>query len=81
VLVVADTLAALTADRPYRRVLGVDEAIGILRRDRTTRLCPRAVDAAEAVLGDGRLEIGSEAPLTRAGIVPPVASTGSTAAA
>lgn len=69
VLVVADTIAALTADRPFRRGLQVDETIGILRRDRTTRLCARAVDAAESVLASGKLEIGSEEPLARAGIV------------
>lgn len=69
VLVVADTIAALTADRPFRSGLQLDEAIGILRRDRTTRLCARAVDAAEAVLASGKLELGSEAPLARAGIV------------
>lgn len=82
VLVVADTIEALTARRPFRRELEVDEVVGILRRDRTTRLCPRAVDAAEAVLADGRLEIGSVAPLERAGIPAAVApSTGSSAAA
>lgn len=82
VLVVADTIEALTARRPFRRPLEVDEVIGILRRDRTARLCPRAVDAAEAVLADGRLVIGSDAPLERAGIpADVVASTGSSAAA
>ena len=79
VLVVADTIAALTADRPFRRGLPVDETIGILRRDRTTRPCARAVDAAEAVLESGKLVLGSEAPLARAGITS--RGAGSTAAA
>ena len=82
VLVVADTLEALTATRPYRGGLPLDEAIGILRRDRATRLCPRAVDTAESVLLSGDLELGSDEPLTRAGIANPSgSSTGSSAAA
>ena len=45
VLAVADVYEALTADRPYRAGLTPAVALGIMNRERGTRLCPSAVDA------------------------------------
>ncbi len=44
-LAVADIYEALTADRPYRVGLAPDVALGIVVGDRSTKLCPVAVDA------------------------------------
>jgi putative nucleotidyltransferase with HDIG domain len=47
VLAVADVFEALTADRPYREAMTVDEALDILRRDAGLRLCAVCVGALE----------------------------------
>lgn len=41
---VADTYHALISDRPYRKRLSHDEAIGIIKSVRGTQLCPDCVD-------------------------------------
>jgi putative two-component system response regulator len=50
---VADVFEALTSDRPYRAALSVDEALGIVRRERGRGFDPDVLDAfveiAEAV--------------------------------
>ncbi len=49
-LVVADIYEALTADRPYRAGMPVEKALGILDKERGTKLDPAMVDAlAECV--------------------------------
>ncbi len=47
ILAVADVYEALTADRPYRAALPREAAVGILREQRGTGLCPASVDALE----------------------------------
>ncbi len=58
VLTVADIVEALTADRPYRTGMPIDQVMGILRREQGVKLCRRAVEAFEASVESGRLEIG-----------------------
>ena len=57
ILAVADVFEALTADRPYRGPLPVDEALAIMRRDVGAAFCPRAFGALEAVVGDAPLAL------------------------
>lgn len=45
VLSVADTLDAMTSDRPYRGALTLEEAIDELRRNAGSQFCPRVVEA------------------------------------
>ncbi|MCC6317955.1 MAG: HD domain-containing protein [Gemmatimonadaceae bacterium] len=49
-LVVADIYEALTASRPYRDGMSVEKALGILERDKGTRLDASCVDALAAVV-------------------------------
>ena len=49
ILAVADVYEALTADRPYRGAMPREKALAILREERSTGLCPAAVDAPDAV--------------------------------
>ena len=44
ILAVADIFEALTADRPYREAMPLEQALAILREQRGTGLCPAAVD-------------------------------------
>lgn len=50
ILVVADIFEALTADRPYRAGMPIDAALGLLHRDRGTRLDASVLDALEAAV-------------------------------
>ena len=50
-LVVADVCEALRADRPYRKGLGWDEVLAILRKQAGTGLCETSLEALEAFLG------------------------------
>jgi HD-GYP domain-containing protein (c-di-GMP phosphodiesterase class II) len=50
VLAVSDVFEALTADRPYRGGLPVDEALAIMRREAGTHLCGETLDALERSL-------------------------------
>jgi putative two-component system response regulator len=45
VLTVADALDAMTSDRPYRKALTMEVALGELRAKAGTQFCPRVVDA------------------------------------
>ncbi|MCC2667910.1 MAG: hypothetical protein K0Q72_381 [Armatimonadetes bacterium] len=51
ILAVADVYEALTADRPYRKGMPEEEALGILRREAGTLLDAECVTALEASLG------------------------------
>jgi HD-GYP domain-containing protein (c-di-GMP phosphodiesterase class II) len=51
-LAVADVYEALTADRPYRAGLPADEALGSIRRQSGSALCPESVEAL--VFAEGR---------------------------
>ena len=43
ILAVADVFEALTADRPYREAMPIEQALGIVREMSGTALCPAAV--------------------------------------
>jgi HD-GYP domain-containing protein (c-di-GMP phosphodiesterase class II) len=47
VLAVADIFEAMTADRPYREPMEVDQALGLMRLDVGVRICPEAFAALE----------------------------------
>jgi HD-GYP domain-containing protein (c-di-GMP phosphodiesterase class II) len=47
VLAVSDVFEALTADRPYRAGMPVDQALEIMRRDVGSHLCGETIDALE----------------------------------
>jgi HD-GYP domain-containing protein (c-di-GMP phosphodiesterase class II) len=56
VLAVADVFEALTADRPYRDGMAVDQALEIMRRDVGSHLCAETLAALERTIGaQGRL--------------------------
>lgn len=46
-LCVADVFEALTADRPYRKGMTPEDAIGLMRSAFATKLCPATVNALE----------------------------------
>ncbi len=58
VLAIADIVEALTADRPYRSGMPIDQVTGILRRQQGVKLCTRTIAAFEAAVESGRLQIG-----------------------
>jgi HD-GYP domain-containing protein (c-di-GMP phosphodiesterase class II) len=47
VLAVSDVFEALTADRPYRAGMSVDQALEIMRWDVGSHLCGETIDALE----------------------------------
>ena len=49
ILAVADIYDALTTDRPYRAGMSHEQAFGIMRADRGTKLCEEALDVCEDV--------------------------------
>jgi PAS domain S-box-containing protein/putative nucleotidyltransferase with HDIG domain len=53
ILAVADVLDAMASNRPYRPALGIEAALGELRRHRGTTFDSKAVDAAQQVIEDG----------------------------
>jgi len=57
ILVVADIFEALTADRPYRVGMPVEAALGILQRDRGTRLDGDVIDALEQATTEMPLDV------------------------
>ncbi len=52
VLAVADVFDALSTRRPYRPALDPEQVLGIMERDRDAGLCPQALDALVAALGE-----------------------------
>jgi HD-GYP domain-containing protein (c-di-GMP phosphodiesterase class II) len=50
ILAIADVAEALSAERPYRRALGVDEVLDVMRRDAGRRLDPEGFAALEQML-------------------------------
>ena len=50
IILACDALHAMTSDRPYRRALPLDAAIGELRRHAGTQFDPRVVEALLGVL-------------------------------
>jgi len=61
VLAVADTVEAMSSDRPYRPVLGLEAALRVIRGGRGRLYDPSVVDAAVALASTGELiESGTE---------------------
>ncbi len=50
ILAVADVFEAMTADRPYRTAMPVEQALAIVRKMSGTALCPAAVRGLETTL-------------------------------
>jgi diguanylate cyclase (GGDEF)-like protein/putative nucleotidyltransferase with HDIG domain len=59
ILSVADALDAMTSDRPYRQALPVDEALVEIRSLASKQFCPRVVDALDACMDRGELDLGA----------------------
>ena len=53
IVLVCDAYHAMTSDRPYRRALGVEAALGELEKNAGTQFCPRTVEAFVGVVGQG----------------------------
>lgn len=45
IIMIADTIDAMTTDRPYRKALGFDVVVAELRKHQGTQFCPELVDA------------------------------------
>jgi HD-GYP domain-containing protein (c-di-GMP phosphodiesterase class II) len=52
IMAVADSLDAMTTDRPYRKALSFDAAVAEIRRNSGTQFDARIVEAFFAALGD-----------------------------
>jgi diguanylate cyclase (GGDEF)-like protein/putative nucleotidyltransferase with HDIG domain len=59
ILSVADALDAMTSDRPYRKALPVEVALDEIRNLCAQQFCPLVVDALEACVERGELDLGS----------------------
>jgi diguanylate cyclase (GGDEF)-like protein len=57
ILFVADSFEAMTSDRPYRRGVSVDDAVGELRRCAGTQFDPAVVDALVSLVGSDQLTV------------------------
>ena len=53
ILVVADTVEAMSSHRPYRPALGIEKALEQIKQDKGTLLDPKVVDACLKVFKDG----------------------------
>ena len=50
IVLVCDAFHAMTSDRPYRKALGVEAALGELRKNAGAQFCPRTVEAFVGVV-------------------------------
>ena len=50
IVLVCDAFHAMTSDRPYRKALGVEEALGELRKNAGSQFCPRTVEVFVGVV-------------------------------
>lgn len=57
VVAVADALDAMSSDRPYRQALSVEETTSRLAAGAGRQWDPRVVEAALALIGDGRIDL------------------------
>jgi HD-GYP domain-containing protein (c-di-GMP phosphodiesterase class II) len=72
---VCDAFNAMTTDRPYRRALSLDTALGELREGRGTQFCPPAVDALIELIEEDRDVVGPasiDEEIELLTVVPPV---------
>jgi response regulator RpfG family c-di-GMP phosphodiesterase len=54
IVLVCDAFHAMTSDRPYRKALGIEAALGELKKNAASQFCPRTVEALEGVVQQGR---------------------------
>ena len=54
IILVCDTFHAMTSDRPYRKALGAEAALGELRKNAGAQFCPRTVEAFVGMVQQGR---------------------------
>ena len=54
---VADTLDAITTNRPYQAATGLEEALPIIRKLAGSKFDPRVVDALDAVIQSGKIRL------------------------
>ncbi len=59
IIAVADTLDAMTTNRPYQSAMELDDAIGRIRKVAGTKFDLRVVDAIEALVNSGKLRISA----------------------
>jgi HD-GYP domain-containing protein (c-di-GMP phosphodiesterase class II) len=57
IIAVADTLDAMTTNRPYQSAMEIDEALELIRRIAGTKFDVRVVDALDAVVQSGTLRL------------------------
>jgi HD-GYP domain-containing protein (c-di-GMP phosphodiesterase class II) len=55
IIMIADTIDAMTTDRPYRKALGFDAVVGELQKYRGTQFDPKLVDTVVASMSIRRL--------------------------
>ena len=60
IIAVADTLDAMTSDRPYRKRLSMEAACAELKRCSDSQFDPRVVEAALRAVKEGKLSIKTE---------------------
>jgi putative two-component system response regulator len=60
IVAVADSIEAMSGDRPYRPPLGQDEVVGELEAGRGKQWDPELVDAALELIATGRLRFGAD---------------------
>ena len=53
IVLVCDAFHAMTSDRPYRKAMGSEEALGELRKNAGSQFCPRTVEAFVGVVEQG----------------------------
>ena len=59
IIAIADTLDAITTDRPYRGRATIEEAVTEIERNKGTQFDPVLVDAVMRLYQGGKLEIAS----------------------
>ena len=64
IIMVADTIDAMTTERPYRKALGFDVVIAELQKHRGTQFDPALVDRVVSSVSIRRLATTQGAPLT-----------------
>ncbi|MHC4661452.1 MAG: HD domain-containing phosphohydrolase [Planctomycetota bacterium] len=59
IIAIADTLDAITTDRPYRERSSIEEAVGEIENNRGSQFDPVLVDAVVRLFRNGRLKIAT----------------------